>query len=211
MIIVNPGRKLITNQTAKKLVLHLFKDFSTIHTVTSIAKELGLSRVGTWKILKNLQTNKFITLKTVGTGKTSTYLVKLNWDNPLVEKSLALYLTEEALKQQKWRFDFAELENLTKSLILYGSILNSPKHAKDIDIIAIESQKTNFLKLERAVHKEQNTQLKKIHMIDFTEKGFKKDLINSNKAYIDAVKTGVILFGQENFIKLIKSIILQKN
>ena len=200
----------IVQQTARDTILLLFKDFSAMHTVTSISKELGLSRVGAWKTLKNLQANKFVILKAVGTGKTSTYTVKLNWDNILVEKSLALYLTEEAVKQRRWRFDFAELENITSFLILYGSILHSPKQAKDIDIVVISKNK-NLSNVYHAVANEQISQSKKIHMIDFTESGFKQELMKPNKAFIDAVKKGVILFGQENFINLIKSIILQKS
>ncbi len=201
---------VIAQQTARSVLLILFKDFSATHTVTSIAKTLGLSRVGTWKTLKNLQSNKLITLKAVGIGKTSTYTARLNWDNILVEKSLALYLTEEAMKQKRWLFDFAELENVTSFFILYGSILHSPKEASDIDVIGVVSKNKNLPKIQRAIAEEQITQPKKIHIIDFTESGFKQTLTKPNKAFIDAVKKGVILFGQENFIRLIKSIILQE-
>jgi len=201
---------VIAQQTAKDTMLLLFKDFSATHTVTSIAKELEMSRVGAWKTLKSLQSQRFITLTAIGEGKTSVCTARLNWDNPLVEKSLALYLTEEAVKQRLWRFNFAELENITSFIVLYGSILHSPKQANDIDLVVVSKNK-NLRNIYHAVANEQISQSKKIHMVDFTEKGFKQTLTKPNKAFIDAVKKGIILFGQENFIRLIKNIILQKS
>ena len=199
---------VIAQQTARNIILHLFKDFSATHTVTSIAKELGMSRVGVWKTLKSLQLEKLVILTAIGKGKTSTYTIKLNWDNILVEKSLALYLTEEAMKQRRWRFNFAELENITRFIILYGSILHSPKEANDIDLVGVVSDKEDFIKFQKTTYKAQITQIKKIHAIDFTETGFRQELMKPNRAFIDAVKKGVILFGQENFIRFIKNIIL---
>ena len=35
---------------------------------------------------------------------------------------------------------------------------------------------------------------------------FKEELKKQNKAYIDALKKGVILFGQDNFIEFIRSL-----
>ena len=90
----------IEKPTSRILKL-IFKDFASQHSVTSVAKEIGLSRQGTFKILKKLESEKLLLLSPVGKGKTSTYLLSLNWQNPLVEKMLALFLTEEALKHQR--------------------------------------------------------------------------------------------------------------
>lgn len=192
--------------TTKKVLLHLLKDFSNTHTITTLAKELGLSRVGIWKILKKLEGNRYIILKTVGTGKTSASIITLDWQNPLIEKLLSLYLTEETLKQRRWHVNFAELEKITEFVILYGSILHYPQQASDIDVLGITSQK-NFIKIQNVVDKAQKTQSKKIHTINFTEREFKIELKKQNKAFIDAIKKGVILFGQENFVKFMRNMV----
>ena len=44
-----------------------------------------------------------------GSGKTSTSLIKINWNNPLIEKSLALYLTEESIVQKRWRINYTPI------------------------------------------------------------------------------------------------------
>ena len=135
----------ITN-SAGKILLVLLKDFSKTHTVTSIAKELKLSRVGVWKILKRLQSDKFIELIPVGSGRTSASTANINWGNVLAEKSLVLYLTQESIGYKRWRANFVELEGLVDFLILYGSILTSQKEADDIDIVGVVSQKKKLTK-----------------------------------------------------------------
>ena len=191
-------------KTSPKILTILLKEFSLKHTITSISKEIGMTRVGTWKTLKKLEKEKLILLDSIGTGKTSTYSISLNWENPLLEKTLSLILTEEAIKNQRWMDNFKELENKFDFLMIYGSILYS-KEANDIDIIGI-TNKNKFLEIEPVIAKMQKTQIKKIHALNFTEAEFKQELEKPNKAFIDAIKKGIILFGQEKFINFIRSI-----
>ena len=198
---------MVTRNLAPKMVLlYLLKDFSSTHTITILAKELDLSRVGIWKILKKLEERKYLSLKSVGKGKTSTLIVNINWENHLVEKMLSFYLTEEAVKQRRWQVNFAELENVIDFVILYGSILHSPQEAGDIDIVGVTAKK-NFVKIAEVIDNIQKTQSKKIHAINFTESEFNMELQKPNKAFIDAIKKGIILFGQENFVKFMRDII----
>ena len=195
--------------TIKKVLLLLLKDFSATHTITSLANELHLSRVGAWKVIKKLEEDNFIVVRPTGSGKTNTFLLKLNWDNILVEKTLSLYLSEEALNQKRWEANFAELEGKMDFLILYGSILHFPQEAKDIDLLGITSQKNKFVEIQQIIDRIQKTQSKKIHIINFTKMEFQEELLKPNKAFIEAVKKGVILFGQENFIRFMKKINLK--
>ena|SRR3989344_1461841 len=183
----------------------LLKDISIKHTITSMSKEVGLTRVGAWKVLKKLEEEKLIILSPVGTGKTSAYNINLNWNNPILEKMLVLALTEEALKNQRWMGNFSELENKVYFLIIYGSIIRSPKEASDIDILGV-IRKNNFIKIEESIKKIQKIQAKKIHALNFTETEFKQELEKPNKVFINAIKKGIVLFGQERFIKFIRGI-----
>ena len=184
----------------------LLKNIAKKHTVTSLSKEREISRVGSWKLLKELEKENLIIMTSIGPEKTSVLEVSLNWDNPILEKTLALLLTEDALKQNKWRYNFKELENHVDFLILFGSILHSPKEANDIDILNLVSNEESFMKIGKIITAIQITQSKKIHAINLTEKELKHELNNKNKVYAEALKKGVVLFGQENFIKFIKEI-----
>jgi len=184
----------------------LLKDFSREHTITSLAKDIGNTRMGIWKTLKKLQSEKLITLEPIGKGKTSTYLIRLNWKNSLVEKNLNLLLTEEALKYTRWLANFSELENKADFLILYGSILHSPKEAGDIDLLGVIEDNKKVSGMKEIIEKVQISQIKKIHFIDFNEGDFKEELVlEKNPAFIDALKKGVILFGQEKFIRFVRN------
>jgi predicted nucleotidyltransferase len=184
----------------------ILKDINKTHTITSISKERGISRVGSWKLLQNLKKENLITLTPIGTEKTSVQRAALNWENPLLEKTLSLLLTEDSLKQNKWRYNFKELESSVDFLILFGSIINSPKQANDIDVLSIVSNEKDFIKLDKIISRIQLTQDRKIHALNLTEQELKKELKNNNKAYTEALKKGVVLFGQDKFIKFIKDI-----
>lgn len=195
---------MVKRESKTKILKILLTDFTLKPTITYLAKEIGMSRVGTWKILKLLHHEKLVTLSSIGTGKTSAYSISLNWHNPLVEKNLSIALTEDALKNQRWISNFAELENKVDFLIMYGSIVHSPKEANDIDILSITKNK--FLQIEECIQKIQKTQIKEIHALQFTQSEFKRELKKPNEVFIDAIKKGVVLFGQEKFIKFIKGI-----
>jgi len=189
----------------KQILRVLLKDFSVKHTITSLAEEINISRVGIWKILKKMESENLIVLSQIGRGKTSTFIIRLNFENILTEKNLELILTEDSLKHERWLNSFSELKERVDFLIIYGSILHS-KDASDIDILGIVSEKKKFKEIEEVLLKIQKTQIKKIHILNFTDIEFKNELLKNNKVFIDAVKKGIILFGQERFIKFIKDI-----
>lgn len=189
-----------------KILVNLLKQFSINWTITSLANETNISRVGIWKVLKKLEKEKSIRLIKIGQGKTSTISVKLNWTNMILEKKLSLILTKEASKEQRWLNNFEELGNITDFTVIYGSILHSPKEANDIDILEIVSNKNDFLKIEKSIQKIQKTQIKKIHSESFTKTEFEDELKKPNEIFIESLKKGVILFGQEKFIKFMRDI-----
>ena len=59
----------------------------------------------------------------------------------------------------------------------------------------------DFKEIEEEILKIQKVQSKKIHAIQLTNEEFCKEIKDKNKAYSDAIKKGVILLGQDNFIK----------
>jgi len=193
------------SHTADRVLSILVKEPFKIHTATSLAKSLNITRQGIWKTLNKLSEGSLIKLEPVGDAKTSAVTIKLNWLNPLTEKTLSLLLTKESLKHQRWRVNFEELEKAAKFLMLFGSVLNNPKGANDTDIMAVVNKK-NFKAVEEIVAKVQQTQLKKIHMVDLTEAEFIQELKKPNMAYIDAVKRGIVLYGQDTFIKFMRNL-----
>ncbi len=196
---------MMTESKSEGILSILLKEPFATHTATSIAKALNMTRQGIWKALNRLKKDKLINLEFIGDAKTSAAIIKLDWSNPATEKILSLILTKDSLKQQRWRVNFAELEKNVIFLILFGSILNNPKEANDIDLLAVVN-KEKFKKVEEIIGKVQQTQSKKIHLIDVTEMEFSQELKKRNSAYMDAVKNGIVLYGQDNFIQSIRGL-----
>ncbi len=189
--------------TTQDLLILLVKDFSAAHTATSLAQQLKMSRWGVWKIIKKLQQEEIIMLKPIGKGKTSTQTIHLNWNSKLVEKMIILALAQEASVYKRWSFTFADLEPEVDFLLLYGSILHSPQTARDIDIVCVAKER-KLSKISQLIFTIQQTQEKKIHSYNLTAKEFVQELQKLNKVFLDALRRGVILFGQEKFIEFTK-------
>jgi len=189
----------------EKILKKLLKDFIRQYTLTTIAQDIGMTRSGTWKVLKKLESEELIILTAIGERKTSAYKISLNWNNPLIEPTLTILLTKESLNYKQWKFNFEKLEQELEILILFGSIVYSPKEAGDIDIMCI-AKENKLGKIGDIVLDIQQTQNKKIHAINLLYKELKQEINNKNKAYIEALKKGIVLFGQDNFVKFIRSL-----
>jgi len=187
-----------------RIALLLLKDFSAMHTITSIGKELGMTRSGIWKVLMKLKKENYITLET--TEEKSLLIPKLNLRNELLEKYLNFALSKEAKEHERWIFNFTEAKEHVSFFILYGSVLKSYAKAKDLDVIGIIPDRKSFKKLHESLDKIQKSESKRIHSINFTESEFREELLKPNKAFVEAVKKGVVLFGQEEFIKFMKKL-----
>ena len=193
-------------KTSEKIIKILFKEPFSDHTASSLAKTIGISRQGIWKTLSKLSRENLICLKSIANTKKSASNITLNLKNSLTAKTLSLILEKEALNYKRWRNNFKKLEKPTFFTILFGSILHSPKEANDIDILVVAKTRKDFKAVESIILEVQQTQIKRIHAIDLTKKELKTELKNENKAYIESLKKGIVLFGQENFINFIEEI-----
>lgn len=194
------------NTATRKILCTLVKDFFSLHTASSLALQLQMSRWGVWKLIKKLEKEELLLLHATGKGKTSTQTIYLNWKNTLTEKTVALALAQEAEADRRWKFVFADLYQAADFVILFGSILSSPHTAGDIDILTVAKEK-NLIKINKIIQTIQRTQEKKIHVHNFTSKEFTQELQKPNKVFLDAMHRGVILFGQEKFIQLRRKLI----
>ncbi len=194
------------NPTTQRIMTTVLRQVAGAPTIAMLAETFNMSHVGIWKAVKKLEAAQLITLKPAGTKKNSTYTIHLNWKNPLAEKTLGLILAHEATRQRRWLVDFAELEKEVDFLMLFGSIVHSPKEAHDIDILSVVSKKGGFSKIDTMISHIQKTQLRKIHNIDFGPQELKEELKRPNKAFLDAFKKGVVLFGQDKFVAFIREL-----
>ncbi len=185
-------------ETKEKILSCLLRE--NRQTITQLAEQLKISRQATWKLLKKLIEEEIIFAKSISNKQKSAKIISLNFKNKLLRKTLSLILSKEAIENERWIQNFAGLEKSANFVLLFGSILTNPKHANDIDLLVVPKKK-NFKEIEEEILEIQKVQQKKIHAIQLTNKEFHKEIKNKNKAYSDAIEKGIVLFGQDNFIK----------
>ncbi len=184
----------LTNE--QNIIKTLFKEILAVYNSRSISKVVGMTHAGAFKILKRLEQRGIVISQPI--GKAITYT--LDFNNPIAQKEIEMALVLEAQQHTRWLSEFKKLENKVQCAIIFGLILVDEKKAKDIDLLVV-THKENADEV-RAIIKERNeVAYKKIHLLLQLPEDFKKDITNKNKVMVEIIKTGVILFGQENIRK----------
>ncbi|MBI4980727.1 nucleotidyltransferase domain-containing protein [Candidatus Woesearchaeota archaeon] len=190
----------------KEILLCLFKDLTNYHNASSIAKEVKISRVGAYKAFKRL--SKSGLLKSRKLGKSEFYTLKLGDD--FVKKTLELLLMEEAReKVRRWLAEFKELSTETEILILFGSILKSETKAHDVDLLIVLKPENNK-NINKLLDKKNEVLIKKIHPLKQTPEDLIKNLKKPDKVVLRAMKTGIVLYGQDKLVEVVKDVTLGK-
>lgn len=179
----------------QKILIRLLKDKEEYNS-RNISKLVGVSHVGAYKILKNLEKRKIVTSRQIG----KAIIYSINKENSIALKEIELDLMLEAEEKQRWLEEFKALKSEAKFVILFGSAIRNEKEAKDIDLLVV-AEKNNLKKIKNSLYEKNNLMIKKIHPIIQTENEFKQDLKNKNKVLLEIIKTGIILYGQNNFIE----------
>mgnify|MGYP001617848603 FL=1 len=188
-------------QNEKRALLILFKDFTNFYNANSISKLLDISHVGAQKIFKRLlELNLLINRKI---GKSIIYKLKLEDD--YVRKLIAFLLADEANSFKRWKEEFRELSEKAKIVILYGSVIKNYSKADDIDVMIVIDKK-DVKEIDKIIKQKQEILPKSLHAIKLTHKDMIKNLNKKNKALIDIVKNGVVIYGQDKYVEIIKGV-----
>ncbi len=176
----------------------LFKDILISYNSRSISKLIGISHPGAFKILKKLEKRDIVKPKTIG----KAVIYSLNFKNPLTFKEIEIALIIESQNHQRWVEEFRQLEGKVKFLVLFGSILKNKKEARDIDLYVMADKK-RYKEIRKIIDDKNTVLLKKVHLVYQTPQDFKADLNRRHPVTIEIIKTGIVLFGQDEFIKIV--------
>jgi len=188
-------------QNEKKVLLILFKEFTSYYNANSISKVLGISRIGAMKILKKLLNENLLMDKKI--GKSTIYKIKLNDD--YVRKLIAFLLADEANNFKRWNEEFKGLFKKDRMIIIYGSIIKNYAKASDIDLMLI-IKKSEYKEVAEIIEKKQKILPKKIHSIELTADDFLQNIKQKKKSMTDIIKNAVILYGQDKYVEIIKNV-----
>ena len=88
---------------------------------------------------------------------------------------------------------------------MYGSILTKGEQSRDVDIMVIIGRKA-LERVEKECDKISKKGTKEIHILVQTENDLKENIKKKNKAILDIIKRGVVLWGEDYIVKSIKNV-----
>jgi len=181
----------------REALLILFKDFTSYYNANSISKILKISHVGAQKIFKRLK--DILISKKIG----KSIIYKLNLEDDYTKKLVSFLLTEEANNFKRWKEEFRELFKENRIIIMFGSSIKNYSASKDIDIMIIMN-KEDAKEINNILKEKEKILPKPIHAIKLTH----NDLLNNIKkeAMIDIIRNGIVLYGENKYVELIKNV-----
>jgi len=190
-----------------KIVEFIFRNIPNRFNVNQISRELKISVGSAYKILKSLEKKGILVSQKIGNG---IYYV-LNLDNKEAGSITELVLMESRNKSLSknshasiYAKDLKDGEKLNKAIILFGSILES-KDAKDVDVLFIIN-KGKSKAVEDFCMKLSNLRPKRINPLLMTMADFKENIKKQDKVIADILKKGVILFGEDAVINILRGV-----
>ena len=193
------------SENGKSALRIIFSDFLTSYNSYSIKEKLGVSGVGSLKLLRSLKEKNLLTSEKMG----NAIFYKPNLKNEYVLKLLELiYSDHSGLSSfvKGWVYDLRSFANDTKAVFLFGSLLTKEKTAGDVDVCFILKDAKDYGKLQSGVAVMNRKNRLKIHPFYLTEDEFEKKLREKDKPVVDMVRTCVVVHGQELFVGVLKNV-----
>jgi len=188
-------------QKGRETLLILFKDFSSFYNANSISKILKISHVGAQKIFKRLLKEDLVISKKIG----KSIIYKLNFDNNYVNQLIIFLLADEANNFKRWKEEFKELFKKNRIIMMFGSAIKNYAQARDIDILVV-IEESDVKEVNKVLKKKEEILPKKLHSIKLTHQDLLRNLKNKDKAMIDIVKNAIIVYGQDKYMKILRSL-----
>ena len=180
----------------------LIRNFHIDYNINQLAKELHLSPGGIFKILKKLEEQNFLLERRLG----NNVFYKINYNSSDALDACKFALTEKKTTPyiKVLMKDLDRLRKKTSMAILFGSVLDREKEARDIDILLVFKKK-NLNDVENLINELNKIRTKKIHAIYQTEYDLIENIKKQDNAILDEIKKGIILWGRETLVEAIKN------
>lgn len=193
------------SRNGKKALRIIFTDYLTDYNSYNIKDKIGISGVGSLKLLRNLKNKKMLVSKRMG----NAIFYKVNLENEYVIKLLELiFLDYSSLSSSAkgWIYDLRSFTANTKAILLFGSILRKDRNAGDVDVCFILKCPADYSKVGSKINEMNKKNRLKIHPLYLTEEEFEKKLMEKDKPVIAMVKSCEVVHGQELFVGVLRNV-----
>jgi len=187
----------------KKILRFLLANFNSDYSINEIAKECKLTPNGAYTILRKFEEKGVLRFKKISNLKS----YKIDFDNIEANKLLELILMPDYRESKiNYRYnDLKPLEKLTKLCIIFGSYIEGKKKPNDIDILFV-IKKSDYKEYSRIIDKVKKVMPFKLQDVIQTKEDLIKNMKKGEKITISIISKGVILWGHEFLIEVIKNV-----
>jgi len=192
---------ITTNE--KKVLRFLLVNFAKDYSINEIAKRCSLAPNGAYEILKKFEEKGILSPKKISNVKS----YKINFVSKEAIKLLELMLIPN-YKEDKisYRYnDLKPLEEISSLCIIFGSYITQKEKPDDIDVLLV-IKKENYRKYSRILEKVKRTLPIHLHDIIQTKEDLSKNIKKREKIILKAISEGLILWGHEFLIEVIKNV-----
>jgi len=192
---------MITNNE-KKILKFLLANFNSDYSINEIAKKCSLAPNGAYEILKKFEEKEILLPKNVANSKS----YKINFDSIETNKLLELALIPDYKEPKiKYRYnDLKPLEDITSLCIIFGSYAAKKEKPNDIDILFV-IKKSDYKRYSEILGKVKRILPLKLHDVIQTKEDLIKNIKKEEKLIIEAISGGIVLWGHEFLIGVIKN------
>ena len=192
---------ITTNE--KKILRFLLTNFDKDHSINEIAKKSGLAPNGAYEMLKKFEEKGVLLSKKIANLKS----YKINFDSIEANKLMELVLIPNYNESKIiYRYnDLKPLKNITKLCIIFGSYITKKEKPNDIDAIFV-IRKADYKKYTQSLEKVKMVVPFKLHDVIQTKNDLTKNIKKRDKILIKAISEGVVLWGHEFLIGVIKHV-----
>ena len=192
---------MITNNE-KKILKFLLANFYSDYSINELAKKCSLAPNGAYEILKKFEEKEILLPKNVANSKS----YKINFDSIETNKLLELALIPDYKEPKiKYRYnDLKPLEDITSLCIIFGSYAAKKEKPNDIDILFV-IKKSDYKRYSEILGKVKRILPLKLHDVIQTKEDLIKNIKKEEKLIIEAISGGIVLWGHEFLIGVIKN------
>ena len=184
-----------------KVLLILLKDINVDYNANSLSKKIGLTAMGTLKILKKLEKQNI--LKSKQLGKAVFYKASLDEYTKIYLKFLLQKEAEDSPpKVKRWVKELKQLQKTAEAGILFGSVLTKEDY-NDVDLLLVLKQSQNK-KSNRIISEIKKVNIKNLHVVKQAIQDIKSNLKKGDEVISSIIKNGIVLFGYEKIIEVIE-------
>ena len=168
-----------------------------------LSKEIGITRVGTLKLLRTLTEDGFLKVKKVGNSNTYRLSPKLPHVRALLQYVIQEHIKNSSSRIKMWVGRIAEIKSASLS-IMFGSVLTKEK-PNDIDVVFVIEQK-KISKLREEIHDIDVISTVRIHPIYQTRKNIISNIQKKDPVILKALQ-GIIVNGSEEYFDILLEVL----